>query len=281
MKHYSCPLELQREALMRRARGERIGFVPTMGFLHRGHTSLMDEARARCDWLVVSIFVNPLQFGEGEDLDSYPRDPEGDAAKCAAHGVDALFVPDALYPPGHTTRVQVSGVTTGLCGSDRPGHFEGVTTVVARLFGLVQPTVAVFGEKDFQQLATIRRMVRDLAIPVEIVGGELVRDDDGLALSSRNAYLTREQRVRARTLSQALRAMADAAQQGERSTAELLRVGHARLDVDRLDYLEIRAEEDLRELKTLGEAPARAFVAASVGIPRLIDNLRLPFPEAS
>ncbi|HCH66207.1 MAG: pantoate--beta-alanine ligase, partial [Deltaproteobacteria bacterium] len=178
MKTIIDPSEMQAAALEWRARGLRVGFVPTMGFLHRGHTSLMDRARALCDVLVVSIFVNPLQFGPNEDLDRYPRDPEGDAAKCAAHGTDLLFMPTALYPPGHTTRVAVGTLGEGLCGADRPTHFEGVTTVVARLFGIVQPHVSVFGEKDYQQLAIIRRMTRDLAIPVEVVGGALVRDHD-------------------------------------------------------------------------------------------------------
>ncbi len=159
---------LQQDVLARRAQGQRIGFVPTMGFLHAGHTRLMDLARKRCDHLVVSIFVNPLQFGPGEDLDRYPRDPVGDAEKCRAHGVDTLFLPDegAFYPADRSTTVAVAGLSAGLCGGDRPGHFDGVTTVVSRLFGIVQPHVAVFGEKDYQQLAVIRRMVRDLAMQI-------------------------------------------------------------------------------------------------------------------
>jgi pantoate--beta-alanine ligase len=276
MQTWTDPLALQAEALRRRARGERVGFVPTMGFLHHGHTSLMDIARQRCDWLVVSIYVNPLQFGPNEDLAQYPRDPEGDAAKCRAHGVDAILMPPDLYAPKHSTKVNVTGLTQGLCGADRPTHFEGVTTVVARLFGLVQPHVAVFGEKDFQQLATIRRMVRDLAMPIDIVGGPLVRDDDGVALSSRNAYLSPDERVRARTISAALRAMAAASAAGETDCARLLDLGRARLDVDALDYLEIRYEEDLSPLPRLDGRPARAFAAAKVGRPRLIDNLSLP-----
>ena len=279
MQTWMDPSALQAESLRRRARGERVGFVPTMGFLHRGHTSLMDIARARCDWLVVSIFVNPLQFGPAEDLDQYPRDPEGDARKCREHGVDAILKPSDLYAPGHSTRVNVAGISEGLCGADRPTHFEGVTTVVARLFGLVQPHVAVFGEKDFQQLATIRRMVRDLAMPIEVVGGPLVRDADGIALSSRNAYLSPGERSRACSIHRALRAMAGASSNGERDVATLLEIGRAQLDVDELDYLEIRTEDDLAPLTHLDDQPARAFAAARVGRPRLIDNLQLPIAE--
>jgi len=279
MQTWTDPLALQAEILGRRSRGERIGFVPTMGFLHRGHTSLMDIARERCDWLVVSIYVNPLQFGPSEDLDAYPRDPDGDAQRCREHGVDAILMPSDLYAPGHSTRVNVTGLSSGLCGADRPTHFEGVTTVVARLFGLVQPHVAVFGEKDFQQLATIRRMVQDLAMPIDIIGGPLIRDAEGIALSSRNAYLSEPERQRARTISRALRAMAAASMAGEKDVQTLIAQGRAVLDVDQLDYLEVRAEADLTPLTRLDGRPARAFVAAQVGRPRLIDNLPLPCPE--
>jgi pantoate--beta-alanine ligase len=270
------PIELQQEALVRRARGERIGFVPTMGYLHAGHTSLMDLARPRCDWLVVSIYVNPLQFGPDEDLDRYPRDPQGDAAKCAAAGTDVLFMPTSLYPVDHGTRVLVTGLTEGLCGSSRPGHFDGVTTVVSRLFGLVQPSLAVFGEKDFQQLAVLRRMTRDLALPIEVVGGPLVRDADGLALSSRNRYLSTAGRARGRTLHQALFAIRDtvAASPGPLPTAPLLEQARAALSVDQVDYLDIRHPDTLERLDTI-DGPAHAFVAAMVGQTRLIDNVRL------
>lgn len=205
-----------------RAEGHRIGLVPTMGFLHRGHVSLMERLRPRVDRLVVSIFVNPLQFGPNEDLDRYPRDPEGDGARCEAAGVDCLFVPDDMYPDGFQTEVSVHQLTTGLCGASRPGHFEGVCTVVARLFGLTRCHEACFGEKDYQQLMVIRRMVEDLAMPVKIVPGALVRDDDGLALSSRNKYLSPTERSRALSLHRALQSMADGAAQGETSAAALL-----------------------------------------------------------
>jgi pantoate--beta-alanine ligase len=276
MRIITDPIELQQEALARRARGERIGFVPTMGYLHAGHTSLMDLARPRCDWLVVSIYVNPLQFGPDEDLDRYPRDPQGDAAKCAAAGTDVLFMPTSLYPVDHGTRVLVTGLTEGLCGSSRPGHFDGVTTVVSRLFGLVQPSLAVFGEKDFQQLAVLRRMTRDLALPIEVVGGPLVRDADGLALSSRNRYLSTAGRARGRTLHQALFAIRDtvAASPGPLPTAPLLEQARAALSVDLVDYLDIRHPDTLERLDTI-DGPAHAFVAAMVGQTRLIDNVRL------
>lgn len=281
MQLQTDPLALQAEALDRRARGQRVGFVPTMGFLHTGHTSLMDLARPRCDWLVVSIYVNPLQFGPTEDLARYPRDAEGDATQCRAHGVDCLFMPPELYAPDHATTVSVAGLTQGLCGASRPTHFAGVTTVVARLFGLVQPHLAVFGEKDYQQLAVIRRMTRDLALPVEIVGGPLVRDADGVALSSRNAYLTPEQRRRARSLHQALHAMQQAAAAAGEVEVEALRaLGRQRLDADRLDYLEVVDATSLAPVDRV-QAPARALIAAYYGCTRLIDNVALAPPTAA
>ncbi|HJN76714.1 MAG TPA: pantoate--beta-alanine ligase [Myxococcota bacterium] len=262
---------VQARCLAWRAEGLVVGFVPTMGFLHRGHASLMDLAVQRCDRLVVSIFVNPIQFGPGEDLDRYPRDPEGDAQTCEEHGCDLLFSPVSLYPPGFSTRVSLSGVTDGLCGARRPGHFEGVTTVVARLFGIVQPHVAVFGEKDYQQLQVLRAMTRDLAMPIEILGGALIRDDDGLALSSRNAYLTPRQRQQGLSLHRALFAMRSS---GIRDVEELKALGGALLDVDRIDYLDVVDAEDLGPLDTV-DRPARALVAAFVGETRLIDNVGL------
>jgi len=274
MRTETDPLGLQREALRRRARGETIGFVPTMGYLHEGHTSLMTIARERCDWLVASIYVNPLQFGAGEDLDRYPRDLKGDAHKCEKAGVDLIFVPDTLYADDHSTTIAVDKLTTGLCGASRPGHFNGVTTVVARLFGLIQPHVAVFGEKDYQQLAVIRRMVRDLAMPIEVVGGPLVRDDDGMALSSRNAYLSPEARLRGRSLSQAMFTMQRLAQEGETSAKLILDAGQQVLQVDRLDYLQVVDAHTLAPIAVL-DRPARAVVAAWMGATRLIDNVDL------
>lgn len=258
----------------RRARGEHIGLVPTMGFLHEGHTSLMDQLRPRCDALVVSIFVNPLQFGEGEDLSRYPRDPEGDLCACRAHGVDAVFLPDNLYPEGFVTRVRVEKLTAHLCGASRPVHFEGVATVVARLFGLTRCASAIFGDKDFQQLTVVRRMAHDLALPVEVIGAPLVRDADGVALSSRNAYLSAEERVRARSIHRALFALREALEAGERGPEALVAKARLLLDVDAVDYLEIVDVDDLQPLIDV-DRPARAVIAAYVGRTRLLDNVAL------
>ena len=271
MRTLQSPATLQGEMVRLRTSGQRIGFVPTMGFLHDGHLSLMRLARAQCDHLVVSIYVNPLQFGPNEDLDRYPRDPEGDAAKCESVGVDTLFLPETLYDDDHSTTVAVAGLTRGLCGTSRPGHFDGVTTVVARLFGIVQPHIAVFGEKDYQQLAVIRRMVRDLCLPVEVVGGPLIRDSDGLALSSRNKYLDAAARGRALSLRQALQAIKD---HPSPSAAERIKDGMSVLRADRVDYLEIVHPETLMPLAEI-DGPARALVAAWIGKTRLIDNLEL------
>jgi pantoate--beta-alanine ligase len=269
MRLVTDPSALHADMVARRARGETIGFVPTMGFLHRGHTSLMHVGRPLCDHLVVSIYVNPLQFGPSEDLDRYPRDTEGDAAKCDDAGVDTLFIPPDLYDSDHTTQVAVSGLTDGLCGATRPGHFDGVTTVVARLFGIVQPSTAVFGEKDYQQLAVIRRMVRDLCMGVDIVGGPLIRDEDGLALSSRNAYLSPEQRQRALSLHRALFAIREST-----APSAAHRLSHAidMLNVDRIDYLSIVDADSLTPLETI-DRPARALVAGWLGGTHLIDNV--------
>ena len=269
MRTLSDPAALNAGMLRLRAAGTRIGFVPTMGFLHEGHLSLMRLARAHCDHLVVSIFVNPLQFGPSEDLDRYPRDAEGDAAKCQANGVDTLFTPSELYPPDRSTLVQVTELTSGLCGASRPGHFDGVTTVVARLFGLVQPHTAVFGEKDYQQLAVIRRMVRDLCLPVDVLGGPLVRDADGLALSSRNEFLDAPSRARALSLNRALRTLAGAT---TTNAAERIALGRAELDTDGVDYLAIVDPDSLQPLTEIN-GRARALVAARIGNTRLIDNL--------
>jgi pantoate--beta-alanine ligase len=268
------PEAMAHQAADWKAHGHTIGFVPTMGFLHAGHVSLMERIRPHVDRLVVSIYVNPLQFGPNEDLARYPRDPEGDVEKCRRAGVDVVFMPTDLYPPAFSTSVSVHGLTERLCGTFRPGHFEGVATVCARLFGLTRADVAVFGEKDWQQLQVIRRMVRDLAIPVRIDPGPLLRDPDGLAMSSRNKYLSPEERKRALSLSTALFAMASAAGEGIADARTLLDLGRARLDVDRLDYLEIVGAESLEPLTTI-DRPARALVAGHIGRTRLIDNVAL------
>ncbi|HEY0719804.1 MAG TPA: pantoate--beta-alanine ligase, partial [Gammaproteobacteria bacterium] len=203
-----------------RKSGQRIAFVPTMGNLHRGHTTLIDAAKQYAERVVASIFVNPLQFGRGEDFGSYPRTPEADGAALADHGTDLLFLPSEaeIYPKGRddVTVVDVPGISETLCGESRPGHFRGVATVVAKLFNIVQPDVALFGLKDYQQVAVLRRMVRDLNFPIAIVGVPTVRDADGLALSSRNGYLTSDERQRAPLLYQTLRFVAERLKAGER-----------------------------------------------------------------
>jgi pantoate--beta-alanine ligase len=263
-----------------RARGERVAFVPTMGFLHEGHLALMREGRRRADRLVVSIFVNPMQFGPKEDLAKYPRDREGDLAKIATVGAEAVFVPTAadMYPSGYQTFVRVRDLERGLCGDRRPDHFVGVATVVLKLFQIVRPHVAVFGEKDLQQLAVIRRMVADLNVPVEVVGLPTVREPDGLAMSSRNSYLGPADRARAVALSLAIGVARARAQAGEREGRALIDAARAVLEprVDRIDYLEVRDAETLAPVETISAGQhVVMLVAAFVGPARLIDNGRL------
>lgn len=263
-----------------RARGERLALVPTMGFLHEGHLSLMRRARELGDRVAVSIFVNPAQFGEGEDLGRYPRDLEGDLEKCRREGVWLVYAPETpsdVYAPGHATWVDVHGpLVEGLCGASRPGHFRGVATVVLKLFHLFRPEVAVFGKKDFQQLAVVRKMVEDLDLGVTIVGGETVREPDGLALSSRNAYLSAEERARALSLHRGLAAAKARFERGEREAAALLETAreHIEPEVDRIDYLELVDAETLTPVEELAR-PACMLVAAFVGKTRLIDNVEL------
>ena len=271
MEIIESPTALQQLMTTYRTQGLRIGFVPTMGALHKGHTSLMDLARKYCDVLVVSIFVNPLQFAENEDLDSYPNTPDVDHALCQTHGVNVVFRPTVLYSSAHSTTVSVSQLTTGLCGRSRPTHFDGVTTVVARLFGLVQPHVAVFGQKDYQQLAVLRQMVQDLAMPIQIIGGPIVREEDGLALSSRNAYLTPTERHRALSLSNSLYEIQKSVQTGEESVEVLTTIILDILDVDRLDYVEFVHPKTLQPVTKITE-DTRLCIAAFLGNTRLIDN---------
>ncbi|MES1206452.1 MAG: pantoate--beta-alanine ligase [Pseudomonadota bacterium] len=271
-----APAEMTAWSRAARARGERIAFVPTMGALHEGHLTLLREGRRRGDRLALSIFVNPTQFGPNEDLARYPRDLTGDLGKAASAGTDVAFVPEAadMYPPGFQTVVEVRELARGLDGVFRPGHFAGVATVVAKLFNIVAPDVAMFGEKDFQQLAIVRRMVADLAMPIEIAGVATVREPDGLAMSSRNAYLSPAERERALSLSRALFAARDRAAAGQREGGALLAGARARLDVDRLDYLELCDAQTLAPIATV-ERPAVLLVAAFIGRTRLIDNVRL------
>jgi pantoate--beta-alanine ligase len=261
-----------------RARKKRIAFVPTMGYLHAGHMALIEEGRRRADVVAVSIFVNPTQFGPTEDLARYPRDIPGDLEKSAAAGAQVAFVPEAsaMYPRGAQTYVQVRELEKGLCGDRRPGHFVGVATIVLKLFNIVRPHLAVFGEKDFQQLAVIRQMVADLDVPVEIVPLPTVREPDGLAMSSRNAYLSPDNRRRAVALSQGLNAAKALRNSGEVRPSVLLNAAREIIGprVDSLDYLEIRDSVTLAPLAAV-DRPAVILVAAFVGGTRLIDNLRL------
>lgn len=261
-----------------RARGGRVALVPTMGALHAGHAALVDEARSRVDpddAVVVSIFVNPLQFGPGEDLDRYPRTFEADLEVCREHGADVVFAPsvEEVYPGGDPqVTVEPGPLGNVLEGATRPGHYRGVLTVVAKLFGLVRPDLAVFGQKDYQQLVLIRRMAADLCMGVDVVGAPTVREESGLALSSRNAYLDDDQRRLALALSRALRAGADAwSQGGERVLADAAAVLDAAEGVD-LDYLALTGP-GLEEAPEHGEA--RLLVAARVGRTRLIDNTEI------
>jgi len=248
-----------------------------MGFLHEGHLSLMRAAVSRADHLVVSIFVNPLQFAPGEDLARYPSDPAGDAAKCAALGCNLLFTPvkASLYPEGFQTRVQVGALAARLCGGSREGHFEGVATIVLKLFGLVQPNVAVFGSKDFQQLQIIRRMVHDFDLGIDIVGMPIVREEDGLALSSRNLHLNPQERQQALALRRTLVAIQEWVDGGERDVLTLLAQARALLQEQPLadiDYIDIVDAEELTALDRLGSEPALAALAVRFGETRLIDN---------
>jgi pantoate--beta-alanine ligase len=272
-----------------RATGGRVGLVPTMGYLHAGHRSLIRAARAATDLVVVTIFVNPLQFGANEDLDRYPRDLSGDLAACESEGADVVFAPsaDEMYPHGATlTTVHVERLTEDLCGAARPTHFDGVTTVVAKLFAIAGPCTAFFGRKDAQQLAVITRMAADLNLPVEVVGCPLVREPDGLAMSSRNAYLAPEQRQTALVLSRALEAAAAAVLAGERD-AEVTLAAAARLlatePLVRVEYLELRDAHDLAPLAGPLDGDVLLALAAHVGATRLIDNVLLSVhgPEAS
>jgi pantoate--beta-alanine ligase len=274
----AADLRAELEAVRRKA--ATIGFVPTMGAFHDGHRSLMRAARAANDVVVVSLFVNPLQFGPAEDLDRYPRDLAGDLTVARQEGVDILFAPsvEEMYGPGGAlTTVHVDRLTEGLCGSARPGHFDGVATVVAKLFSLVGPSTAYFGRKDAQQLAVIRRMAADLSMPVEIVGCPLVREPDGLAMSSRNRNLTPVERQAATVIHRGLRAGAEIVQSGERDAARLRRVVANVLTTEplvRLEYAEVVGAEDLAPVEVL-DGEVLVAVAAQVGSVRLIDNMNI------
>jgi pantoate--beta-alanine ligase len=271
--------EMQNIADHLRKEGKRIGLVPTMGYLHEAHLSLVRNVKSRCDRVVVSIFVNPTQFGPEEDFERYPRDEEGDKTKLEREGVDYLFMPvkAEMYPPGYQTYVDVSEVSKGLCGEFRPGHFRGVATIVLKLFNVVKPHVAVFGEKDYQQLMVIKRMVKDLNLNIEIIPGTLMREEDGIAMSSRNTYLSPADRENARRIYRSLQKGKELFDSGERrvsliaKTVEevlLSKVGIA------VQYVEIRDAETLEKIDRVN-GPAVIAIAAMVGSVRLIDNMMI------
>jgi len=257
----------------------RVGFVPTMGYLHEGHVSLVEAARRECDTVTVSIFVNPLQFAPTEDLASYPRDLDRDISLVEAAGADIVFAPplEEMYPTDPLTRVTVSRVTDGMEGAVRPGHFDGVATVVAKLFAGVTPDDAYFGRKDAQQLVTVRRMTADLSFPIRIVGSPIIRETDGLALSSRNTYLAPNERIAALSLSAGMAAVATAVRNGERSGTILETIAGASVDAEPgidLDYATLADQETAAPLDRL-DRPAFLAVAGRVGRTRLLDNVHI------
>ena len=272
--------ELRAAVARARGEGKRIAFVPTMGNLHSGHMALVTKAAQRADFVVASIFVNPLQFGAGEDLDKYPRTLAADQEKLLQAGCHLLFAPsvEEMYPDGMAgqTRVSVPQLSEGLCGASRPGHFEGVATVVSKLFNMVQPDLAVFGQKDFQQLAVIRALVHDLNMPIQIIGEPTVRAEDGLALSSRNGFLSPDQRAVAPVVYRVLSQIAESIKQGQRDFPALIGEQLKQLEAAGLrpDYLEIRHAKTLRPALS-EDRDLVILVAAFLGTTRLIDNLHL------
>jgi pantoate--beta-alanine ligase len=276
MKIINSIIHLQALAIAPEREGRRIAFVPTMGYLHEGHASLLREGRKRGDLLVLSIFVNPIQFGVNEDLDRYPRDLERDFQIAEACGVDIVFIPTAaeMYPHGFQTGVTVRDIALPLCGASRPGHFDGVATVVTKLFNIVRPDVALFGSKDYQQLAVIRRMTADLNLPIEIVAMPIVRETDGLAMSSRNANLSPPERQSALCLIRAIKRARELFAAGECSVATLTRETRAVIEQEPaavIDYVEFRDGVLLHELEKADSGTLLA-VAVKMGSTRLIDN---------
>jgi pantoate--beta-alanine ligase len=279
MKVITSVSEMQECAMKLRSEGKVIGFVPTMGYFHEGHLSLMRRARNECDIVVVSIFVNPIQFGPGEDYERYPRDVERDLKMAEGVGVDIVFCPsvEEMYPEGYATYVNVERLTEGLCGAFRPGHFRGVTTVVTKLFNIVMPHKAYFGEKDYQQLVVIKRMVKDLNFPIEIVPCPTIRESDGLAMSSRNVYLSQEEREAALSLYRSLMTAKALFEKGERNASVLRKVveeGLCSSELVKPQYVEVVDAETLEPIERI-ERDAVIAVAAFVGKARLIDNVIL------
>jgi len=283
MEIIAAPREMQAWSEAARRRGETIAFVPTMGFLHEGHLTLMREGRKHATRLASSLFVNPTQFGPNEDFSRYPRNFDGDCAMMRTVPVDVLFAPEpeVMFPPGSQTWVEATEVTRGLCGDHRPGHFRGVTTVVAKLFNIVKPHCALFGEKDFQQLRAIERMVQDLNFDLTIIPVPTVREADGLAMSSRNAYLSAKERGRALTLCKALRAAGEAIRAGTRDPQAVARAARKTIEQTpgiEIEYVEAVDAASLRPLEKI-DRPIVVAIAARVGATRLIDNMVFSVPS--
>ncbi|MCG8471678.1 MAG: pantoate--beta-alanine ligase [Desulfobacterales bacterium] len=279
MKIIHTIAEMQAASDVFRIEGKRIAFVPTMGFLHQGHLSLMEKGREKADILIASIFVNPAQFGPNEDLDTYPRAMESDLEKCKEVGVDIVFTPtnDQIYPQGYETYVELEKLPHHLCGLSRPVFFKGITTVVTKLFHIVKPHIAIFGEKDFQQLAIIKRMVRDLNMEVEVLGGALVREEDGLAMSSRNAYLTDDQRKEGLRLFQSLckaKEMVQAGESNPKAICDMAKIHISKAHEAQIDYISICDPDTLNEVDAI-TGPTLMALAVMMGKTRLIDNMVL------
>ena len=271
--------EMKEASQALRAEGNKISFVPTMGYLHQGHLSLLKKGRDVGDLLVMSIFVNPAQFAKGEDFERYPRDFERDKKMCESESVDILFLPNAreIYPDGYQTYVEVEGVTKNLCGTSRPGHFRGVATVVTKLFNIVRPHYAIFGEKDFQQLVTIKRLALDLDMDVDVIGMPIVREADGLAMSSRNSYLGQEERAAAGSIYRAIQRSKEVFDEGERSAGILLNEARKVVEISPLiepEYVKLVNMGTMEEVDRV-ENEALLAIAVRIGKTRLIDNIRL------
>lgn len=284
MKTVETIQKMQELSKRLRKEGKSIGFVPTMGYLHEGHLTLVRKARESCDIVVASIFVNPMQFGPKEDLAKYPRDLERDSMLLEKEGTDILFYPDnaGMYPPGYQTHIEVERLTTTLCGASRPGHFRGVTTVVGKLFNIVAPDRAFFGEKDYQQLAAIRRMVIDLNFDIEVIGVPIIREGDGLAMSSRNAYLSAEERQSALCLHRSLREAQNMVSRGTRDTAALISKAESIIKAapfTKIDYIRICDKDSLDYIEGVIEKDSLLALAVFVGATRLIDNIILEVPH--
>lgn len=279
MEIISSVSEMQRKSLQYKTQGKTIGFVPTMGYLHQGHLYLLERIRDKCDLLITSIFVNPMQFGAGEDFETYPRDITGDEKLLREAECDIIFYPpkEDMYPPGYSTYVNVEGLTDHLCGKSRPGHFRGVASIVAKLFIITQCDIACFGQKDGQQAAVVRRMAADLNLPIEIVIAPIVREADGLAMSSRNVYLSSDDRQNALCLKKSLDMAENMVREGKRNTKIILRNMRKFIELVegvKLDYIEAVDPQDMQP-KSRIEGPTMFAIAAYVGKTRLIDNVIL------